>query len=189
MTETEFDFEDLAEQLEADAEEEKEVGLSDVAAAVEQYIVVNALLSDKEEEVKEIKKSMRAVEEEIRNLLNKAGLEKYDATDSRGRSVKITKACTASIAKAKEHVAFQWLRDNGFEDIIKNEVKVPFGRGSDSEARVLTKFLEENEIVFDENETVHAGTLKAFVNEQLGKGVEVPRDIFGVFDVIKVKLS
>lgn len=66
--------------------------------------------------------------------------------------------------------AFEWFRANGNEDIIKNEFKVPLGKGEDTIATELADVLRERGINYTQTESVHHSTLKAFVKEQMEKG-------------------
>lgn len=185
----ELDLEELVEQAEQDVQHERAVGLADVAAAADLWHKTNDSVDSLEEQLKEAKKARARVEEDIRMMLAKSGQEEFKCTDAQGRTVQFSKSFVASITEKRKHVAFQWLRDKGFEDIIKNQVSVPFNAGGDAEAQVLLDYLQKNDIVYDQKETVHAGTLKAFVNEQLSKGVDIPKDVFGVYEVVKVKTS
>ena len=48
---------------------------------------------------------------------------------SDGSSVEIAEDIQANITKEKEGEAFGWLRSNNHGDLIKNQIKVDFGRG------------------------------------------------------------
>ena len=43
-----------------------------------------------------------------------------------GQSVDIKPFYTGSITKDKQEEAFQWLRENGYDDIIKNQITASF---------------------------------------------------------------
>jgi hypothetical protein len=51
-----------------------------------------------------------------------------------GESVEIKKIYGASIPVDQKEAAFQWLRNNGLGDLIKNEITVTFGMGEDNKA-------------------------------------------------------
>ena len=51
-----------------------------------------------------------------------------------GSSVEVKPIYGASIPIAKREEAFNWLRQNGLGDLIKNEVIVSFGRNEDDKA-------------------------------------------------------
>ena len=77
--------------------------------------------------------------------------------------------------------AYKWLRDNGYGDLIKNEIAVPFGRGEDERANDLLKTLVNNGYEPNQKTVVHPQTLKAFVKEQLESGKELPLDLLGAY--------
>ena len=54
-----------------------------------------------------------------------------------GSNVEIKPFYTGTISKEKQEEAFEWLRDNGYEDLIKNQVIVKFGRAEDEKAKSL----------------------------------------------------
>ena len=49
--------------------------------------------------------------------------------------------------------------------------------------------LEKNKHVVEHKESVHAGTLTAFVKEQMGEGNNIPMDLLGVFEYSKTKIT
>ena len=58
------------------------------------------------------------------------------------------------------------LRDNGYDDIIKNNVSVSFGRGEDEIANAFKAVVEKEGYIPQQDTSIHAGTLKAFVRER-----------------------
>ena len=51
-----------------------------------------------------------------------------------GSSVEVKTNYSATITQANKAEAFNWLRENGLGDIIKNEISVSFGRNEDNKA-------------------------------------------------------
>ena len=51
-----------------------------------------------------------------------------------GSSVDVKPNYSANITIANREAAFNWLRNNGLGDIIKNEILVSFGRNEDNKA-------------------------------------------------------
>ena len=77
--------------------------------------------------------------------------------------------------------AYEWLRDNGYDDIIKNNVSVSFGRGEDDLANAFKAVAEKEGYVPQQDTSIHAGTLKAFVRERIEAGDEFPMELFGAY--------
>ena len=87
------------------------------------------------------------------------------------------------------HQTFEWLRENGAGDLIKNIVSLNFGRAEDSDAKKLFENLQEQGYNVSQNEKVEPNTLKAFVREKLQKGQNVPTDLFSRLSPNKISLS
>ena len=76
---------------------------------------------------------------------------------------------------------YNWLRENGYGDLIKREVVASFGRGEDNLAGDLVGELRERGLSVSDKSSVHASTLKSFVKERVEAGdASFPLDTFGV---------
>lgn len=119
--------------------------------------------------------------------LTACGLTEIHLTD--GSAVIIAKIIRASIPKAKQTEAFEWLVDNDHGDLIKHIVSARFDREQDEEARAVFALLENMGLDPEDKKSVHANTLSAFVREQTRDGNDVPDDLLGVYrgDVAKVE--
>ena len=95
--------------------------------------------------------------------------------------VKVGNYYGASIKEAKKEAAFAWLRNNGFGDMIKNQVSCSFGRDEDEKARGLIDTLNEKGYPSSQREWVEPSTLRAFIREQHEAGKELPMDLLGAF--------
>lgn len=118
----------------------------------------------------------KLTEVDIPEAMKIAGLMAFTLAD--GSVVNVSTENYASYTKENEPAVFAWLRKNGHESIIKNVIEVKFGKGADSKAEALVKFLETKK--FEEwakKESIHAGTFKAFVREQLADGKKLPKQI------------
>ena len=136
--------------------------------------------------LKELKEKARLIsEEEIPQFLAEKGLSSI--TLDNGTEVKITEEVRPGIKVADRHFCYAWLRDNGYGDLIKNNVTVAFGMGEDAQAIKLKAAIQDLGMVGSEKEDVHYQTMKAFVTEQHKKGVSLP-DEFGVYVANKTKL-
>lgn len=80
--------------------------------------------------------------------------------------------------------AFDWLRAEGFGDMIKSTLEIE--DTEDNRAKLL-----ELSITFAQKQTIHHQTLKAFVREQLKAGKVVPTEPFNIYygATTKVKKS
>jgi hypothetical protein len=87
----------------------------------------------------------------------------------------------ASIPSERKDEAFGWLRSEGLDDIIKNDVTISFGKGEDNVAGDLVGRLEAEGYVPSQKTYVHPSTLKAFVKERFESGKPIDLDMFGAF--------
>ena len=139
-----------------------------------------------EDQLKEKKEAARKLsEEDIPQFLAEKGLASI--TLDNGTEVKITEEVRPGVKVADRPFVYSWLRDNGYGDLIKNNVSVSFGMGEDSQAIKLKAAIQDLGMVGTEKEDVHYQTMKAFVTEQHKKGVSLP-DEFGVYVANKTKL-
>ena len=133
-----------------------------------------------EENLKECKKNlMKLTDEDLPQLLTELGMSSFKMAD--GSSVEIKKTYGASIPVANRAQAYQWLRDNGFGDIVKNVVACNFGMGEDYEADSFFDMARKKGFVPDKKTEVLSSTLRAFVKERVENGDEFPMELFGAF--------
>jgi len=149
-------------------------GLARRAKLLEKEISdLTASLAEKEENYRKL------TEHSIPEAMAEAGMRKFVMED--GSMVDIKPFYGASIPKARQAEAFTWLRQNGFDDIIKNTVSVRFGRGEDELCARLLQVLGEQGYPAEQAEKVEPQTLKAWVKERIEKGQPVDSELFGVF--------
>ena len=117
-------------------------------------------ISDLEEKIKYKKdKADKISSEIIPNLLAEQGLSSLKLAD--GSSVDIRKTYNCTIRKDNMDSAYNWLRENGLADIIKNEVSVQFGKGEDNKAQQLLDLAVSNGYEPQQKTKVEPMTLKA----------------------------
>lgn len=121
----------------------------------------------------------KLTEETIPEALAEMGMSSFKMED--GSSIDIKPFYSASISEARRAEAFQWLRDHGFDDIIKNTVSVRFGRGEDELAARAINLLRAQGFPVEQTEKIEPQTLKAWVKERVEKGQPVDSELFGVF--------
>ena len=86
-----------------------------------------------EESLKNKKKEIERISGEvIPTMLSEMGLSSLKLAD--GSAVDVKPYYAANISIKNREAAYNWLRQNGLGDIIKNEVSVSFGRGEDNKA-------------------------------------------------------
>lgn len=121
----------------------------------------------------------KLLEETIPAMLAELGMKSFKMAD--GSLIDVKPFYSASIREENRAKAYEWLRDNGFDDIIKNTVSVRFGRGEDGLCDTLLNQLREQNYPVEQAQKIEPMTLKAWVREQVERGSEFPTDLFGVY--------
>ena len=141
-----------------------------------------------EELVKDKKQKADKISSEIiPNLLAEQGLASLKLAD--GSSVDIKKSYNCTIKKDQMESAFEWLRNNGLGDIIKNEVAVQFGKGEDNKAEQLLGLAVREGFEPSQKQKVEPMTLKALFRERIEAGLDMPSDFFHTFVKDQTKLG
>jgi hypothetical protein len=161
---------------------------SDIAKSCNKLLETQNQITAVEEQLKKLQEAETLLSEQtIPNLMQQAGIAMLKLAD--GSSVEVKPFYAARIPSTKVQEAFDWLRDNGFGDLIKNNVTLTFGRAEDQEAKVLVDELKKKGHNVNQTEKVEPMTLKAFVKEQIQMGRNVPSDLFGVYVANKTKIT
>lgn len=128
-------------------------------------------------ELEQVTKALRQTSEvDLPQLLDQVGITQISLPS--GKTVTVTEKQYPSINKANVPQAHKWLRENGFDAIIKRELVLKFGRGEDALANTVRSAIADLGVQeFSDKESVHPQTLGAFVREQLAKGTELPSSI------------
>ena len=133
-----------------------------------------------EEALKEKKKQIEHLSGEvIPTMMSEMGLSQLKLMD--GSQIDVKPFYNATITQANKEAAFNWLRQNGLGDIIKNEVVVSFGRGEDNKAAEYAELAKGQGLQPAQKLKVEPMTLKALVRERIEAGKEMPTEIFSVF--------
>ncbi len=106
-----------------------------------------------------------------------------------GNKVSIDKFVSARIPETKKQEAFQFLRDVGEGDLIKNEVVVSFSMGQDNQAGSVVADLEDKGFAPVKKQHVHPMTLKTWVKNRIESGKDVDFDLFGVYQGNRAKIK
>ena len=133
-----------------------------------------------EQKLKDLKKKRDYISGEvIPTMMSEMGLAHLKLMD--GSTVDVKPHYSASITMANREAAFNWLRENGLGDIIKNEISVSLGRNEDNKAADYAALAEERGFQPTQKLKVEPMTLKALVRERLEAGKEMPTELFNVF--------
>jgi hypothetical protein len=177
---------DLLDEMEADMEAASEFnnittdGLKTVSSLAQEVSNWEGKVAELDEQLRTAKaKLLELTDRDLPDMMAEVGITNFTLAD--GSKLEVKQTYGARIPVVHRDAAFAWLKEKGHDDIIKNLVSVPFGRGEDSLATDFINLAQKNGYAPDQKKEVHPQTLKAFVKEQLEKGQEVPMDLFGVF--------
>ena len=145
-------------------------------------------LEIREDALKEHKKQLEHLSGEvIPTMMSEMGLSELKLED--GSHLKVSTSYKANITVANKEAAFNWLRNNGLGDIIKNEISVSFGRNEDNKAADYAALAAERGFQPTQKLKVEPMTLKALVRERIEAGKEMPTELFGVFSENKTTIK
>tara|TARA_B100000282_G_scaffold295057_1_gene273489 strand:- start:182 stop:727 length:546 start_codon:yes stop_codon:yes gene_type:complete len=176
--------------LEAESIVKIDVAMSlDITDSCNKLLETQKKIEATEEELKKLKDVETTLSEQtIPNLMQKAGVELIKLEG--GVSVEVKPFYSARIPASKSEEAFQWLRDNGHGDLIKNQVSLEFGMKQDNEAKSIVEELKSKGLPVKQKTTVHPSSLRGFVREQIQDlGKDVPADLFGTYVANKTKIT
>lgn len=152
-------------------------GLSDLARRAK---VLEHEMDQLEATLKERKESYRKITEEaLPEAMAELGMKSFVMDD--GSKIDVKPFYSATISAERRAEAYEWLRQRGFDDIIKNTVSVRFGRGEDELCARLIDLLRQQGYPSEQVEKIEPMTLKAWVKEQIERGSEIPTELFGVY--------
>ena len=158
----------------------KTENIRSLADQVERLENLNQEIEKKEKDLKQRKKDLEYLSGEvIPTMMSEMGLSHLKLMD--GSSVDVKPNYSANITIANREEAFNWLRNNGLGDIIKNEILVSFGRNEDNKAADYAALAQERGFQPTQKLKVEPMTLKALVRERIEAGKEMPMDTFNVF--------
>jgi len=166
---------DAADEL-SDVDKDSTKALSNLVRQLEQCV---SDIDEAELHLKKLKQEKhRLSTEAIPSLMDEMDVSRLDVGDV---TVALKPFVSASIPADRKEEAYQWLRDHGLDDIIKNDVIMSFGRGEDENANQAMLELEKKGYHPESKTHIHAMTLKAFVRERVENGQPIDLDLFGAY--------
>ena len=145
-------------------------------------------IKQKETELKKLKKDSEIISGEvIPTMMTEMNISTLKLAD--GSAVEVKPIYGASITSEKKEEAFEWLRNNGLGDLIKNEVTVSFGRDEDNKALQYANLAQGQGYQPVQKLKVEPMTLKALVRERVESGQDMPSDLFNVFAGNRTKIT
>lgn len=189
MTET-ISIEQLANVAHTLSNELDMGDVKDVAQLCEQYAQTEKAI----DQADQLKKELTAMKEKlsyelIPQAMQQLGLQTLELKTGEKIAIKPLLRVTPKVEDRP--IVYQWLRDNGFGDLVKNEISASFGKGEDAKAENFKQEVIKLGLLPKQVEKVEPSTLRAFVNEQVvEKGRDdLPLDKFGAFIGQQTKIT
>ena len=176
--------------FEADQQDamKKTESIGSLADQVERLEGVASEIEDTESRLKLLKKKRDHISGDIiPTMMSEMGLAELKLHD--GSHLKVSTSYRATITEANKEAAFNWLRNNGLGDIIKNEILVSFGRNEDNKAADYAELAKGQGFQPTQKMKVEPMTLKALVRERIEAGKDMPTEIFGVYSENKTTIK
>ena len=162
--------------------------IQSLADQVERLELCDDRIADIEADLKMMKNKRDHISGEIiPTMMSEMGFSELTLKDN--TKLKVTTSYKAHISEANKEMAFNWLRNNGLGDIIKNEISVSFGRNEDNKAADYAALAKERGFQPTQKMKVEPMTLKALVRERIEAGKEMPTEIFGVYSENKTTIK
>ena len=144
---------------------------NELANKVQQLKDLEDEIANAEDSVKKLKEKANIISQfEIPQMMEEMNIKKLKLKD--GETVEVSNFYSASIVD--QDAAFQWLRENGRGDIIKNDITVTFGRGEDNKAAQYAVLAKGQGYEPVQKVGVHPQTLKGVVRECHESGINLP---------------
>jgi hypothetical protein len=171
---------DFEATLATSVEKLDQQGLTSVAALARKIRDTEERIEDLENKLKAEKKMLlKLTDEDMPAMLAEIGISSFSLDD--GSQVEVKQTYGASILVENRPAAYEWLRENGYDDIIKNSVICQFGRGEDDQASAFAAFAQQQGYVPEQKTEIHPQTLRAFVKERVEEGDAFPMELFGAW--------
>lgn len=152
--------------------------LAHIAQTAREAVELQARIERIQQELTQAQNELKLITEStLPELMETAGQKKLTTID--GIEIDVRDVVRASLPKARTLEAVKWLREAGHGGIVKNELKVDFGREEDKVANRAQKALEKLGLMPQRKLSVHTQTLGALVRELLADGKECPLELLG----------
>ena len=171
---------ELVKQMQEDASSVPEDNMGKIGAVATDIAETENEIANLKEQLKKKEDYRTKLSEEVLpSLFSEVGLSELKLSD--GRKIKVSEYYRAAIKVENREAAYAWMRNNGFGDLVKNQVTCSFGRNEDEKASSLISDLYEKGLEPAQREWVEPSTLRAFVREQYEAGRELPMDLLGAY--------
>jgi hypothetical protein len=155
--------------------------LRNIAMWASEALKLNAEIEQAEALLKGLKSELSEIEDKkLPAVLMAAGMQEFTMTD--GSKIEIKDVIQGGFPKdfEKRERLCDWVSKEGGKENIKDHFELHFTKGQYEQAVALRKLLQSHNLIFDEFENIHTGTLYAFLKEKIREGTMPPFEDFGL---------
>lgn len=169
---------DFEENLASSVEKLDDGDLKSVSGLAEKIRHTENFIADLEKQLKQSKQDLLQLTDfDLPDMMLEVGMLKFSLGD--GAEVSLNATYGGYIKLENRPQAFEWLRENGYDDIIKNKVSSTFGRGEDDQANAFVAFAKKEGYEVDQKMDIAPQTLKKFIKIMTTEGNDYPSTLFG----------
>ena len=191
------EFMAIDESIDIDKEYQEEINPEDQKVKLEEVGQLCEEAEKQQDYVNELSQKLKDEQAKLRDLLEikipelleSAGMKELKLTS--GKKISIVDELSFNIPEAKRPTCMNWLRENGFDSIIKNVVTAQFVKGEDQAAIEWYRKLLAAGLNTSHKEDVNWQTMKAFLKEQIRNNALSTNDkeLFGVYEYKLAKIK
>lgn len=154
--------------------------LSEITALAMQQLELEKDVKAAQEVLDDLTKKLRHVSEvAIPEAMASVGMNSFELEN--GAKVTIKEDTHPSIRSNYTTQALQFLEERGFGSVIKDQITINLRKGEKPLSRDFAQLAANLGVNMSEKMSVHPGTLKSLVKEQIEKGVDFPEEFFSIF--------
>jgi len=169
---------DFEQTLASSVEKLDDGDLKSVSGLAEKIRHTENFIADLEKQLKQTKQDLlQLTDRDLPDMMLEVGMLKFSLGD--GAEVTLKATYGGYIKLENRPQAFEWLRENGYDDIIKNKVSSTFGRGEDDQANAFVAFAKKEGYEVDQKMDIAPQTLKKFIKIMTTEGNDYPSTLFG----------
>lgn len=177
---------DYGEEFEEKDPENREESLGVLAELIDELGEAQALVKQKEEELKAAQHRVKELEEsQIPELMQDLNMKSFETQS--GLKIKLEEKIR--VGRVKSPDALRWLEDNGYAGMIKTNVGVALPREKREEAKQLAEELKAKGHDAKVEAFVEWGTAASFLKERRENGEEAPMELFKATDFKRAKVT
>jgi len=173
-----------------DTPEVRDNAFAQIKATAVQQEEAEVVVEKAEGELKLAKKELQRIAEKVfPELLN--SLEMTEDITIDGIRIQLAEKLRGSIPVANKTEAFKWLNNEGHGHIIKRQIVIEFGKDEEKWAEKFMRDCKQRkkQLNMVVTRSVHHVTLKAWCQEMLEEGEDLPLELLGVFLQTFTKVS